>query len=387
MNRKKELENSINSYDISAPTFVISEELLDQNLVKIKTLADLADIEVVPALKASALWKTFPHIKKYFNALAASSLWEAKLCSDEFGAKTHTYAPAFNSRSFTEICDYSDHLIFNSLAQFERFYETAKSKGIKDFGLRVNPAYSDVKTDKYNPCIEGSRLGIYPSEMPKKLPSGINGLHFHALCESDSYSFERVFDSFEKHYSKYIDQIEWLNIGGGHLITHDEYDTKHFACIIKEFKKKYNIKLFLESGAALVWQTGWLVSHVEDIIESKGVKIAILDVSFAAHMPDCLEMPYQPEIIGAETTPHAHYYKYRMGGSSCLAGDWIGDWYFPKPLSIGDKIIFKDMIHYTMVKTTFFNGVEHPEIHMLKKDNTLYEMRKFDYKDYKNRVN
>lgn len=387
MSTRQELESKLSSCKIDVPAFVISEELLEENLKKIKSVADLAGIEVIPALKASALWQTFPQIKKYFNALAASSLWESKLCFDQFGAKAHTYAPAFNNRSFNEICNYSDHIIFNSIAQFDRFYNTAKGKGINNIGLRVNPAYSDVKTDKYNPCIEGSRLGVHPDDMPATLPSGVNGLHFHALCESDSYSFERVFNSFEKHYSKYLNQIEWLNIGGGHLITHKDYDTEHFISLIKKFKEKYSLKIYLESGAALVWQTGWLISHIEDIIESKGIKIALLDVSFAAHMPDCLEMPYQPEIIGACTEPSEAEYTYRMGGSSCLAGDWIGNWGFPAPLNVGDKVIFKDMIHYTIVKTSYFNGVEHPSILRLNKNNSIQEMREFSYSDYKNRVN
>lgn len=387
MSKRQDLESILKTLDLDAPTFVISEELLEENLQKIKRVTDAAGIEIVPALKASALWQTFPLIKKYFNALAASSLCEAKLCFEEFGAKAHTYAPAFSMRNFEEICEYSDHLIFNSIVQFEKFYDTALQKGVQNFGLRVNPAYSDVKTDKYNPCIEGSRLGIYPSDMPEKLPKAVKGLHFHALCESDSYSFERVLNSFEKHYGKYLSQIEWLNFGGGHLITSEEYNEEHFISLVKKFQHRYGLKLYIESGAALVWQSGWLISHIEDIIESKGVKIAMLDVSFAAHMPDCLEMPYQPEIVGAEIAPQEQHHKYRMGGSSCLAGDWIGDWYFPKPLKVGDKIIFKDMIHYTIVKTTLFNGVEHPSIGILKKNNDLSILRRFDYVDYRGRVN
>jgi carboxynorspermidine decarboxylase len=301
------------------------------------------------------------------------------------GSKAHTYGPAYTDREFPEIMRCSSHITFNSLQQFERFYPQTQFENIS-CGLRINPEYSDVETDLYNPCAPGSRLGVVADLLGDKLPEGVEGLHFHTLCESNSFDLEKTLAVVQAKFGKYFGQIKWLNMGGGHLMTREGYDVEHLIRLLKDFQAKYpHLQLILEPGSAFAWRTGVLVSTVVDIVENHGIKTAMLDVSFSCHMPDCLEMPYKPAIIGA-TNCEKGKPTYRMGGNSCLAGDFYGDWSFDKELKIGDRIVFDDMMHYTMVKTTMFNGVTHPSIGIWTKNDAFKLIRKFSYEDYKSRM-
>ncbi len=368
---------------IPSPCYVIDESLLRKNLEKIKAVKEEAGIEIILAFKGFAMWKVFPIIREYIQNATASSLSEARLAYEEMKTKAHTYAPVYLEDEFEKISEYSNHITFNSLSQLKKF-ESRINPAIS-VGLRVNPEYSEVGTDLYNPCSPGSRLGLLAEQLPDKLPEIVQGLHFHALCESGSETLEKTLESFEKKFEKFIPQVKWVNMGGGHLITRKNYNVELLVDLLKKFQKKYNIKVILEPGAAFAWETGYLVSSVQDIVENKGIKTALLDVSFTAHMPDCLEMPYKPRIIGSlEPTPGKP--TYRMGGNSCLAGDFMGDWSFENELKEGDKIIFEDMIHYTMVKTSMFNGVKHPSMGIWTAENEFKLLREFGYEDYKGRM-
>lgn len=370
---------------IPSPCYVIDELLLRRNLELIRSVKERSGADIILAFKAFALWRTFNIVREYIPYSTASSLSEARLAYEEMGSKAHTYAPIYKEDEFDTIANYSSHITFNSLSQFERYYQQAKSKGVS-CGLRVNPEYSDVETVLYNPCAIGSRLGVTSDLLGETLPKGIDGFHFHTLCESNSYDLEKTLVAVESRFGKYLPSLKWLNMGGGHLMTKDGYDVDHLVELLKQFKNKYpNLQLILEPGSAFAWRTGVLVSTVQDIVENHGIKTAMLDVSFACHMPDCLEMPYKPSIVGATDAVNEKP-TYRMGGNSCLSGDYIGDWSFDKELSIGDKIVFEDMIHYTIVKTTMFNGVSHPSIGMLTADNKFILLKTFAYDDYKNRM-
>jgi carboxynorspermidine decarboxylase len=331
------------------------------------------------------MWSTFPLIKKYLHGATASSLNEALLCYEEMGSKPHTYAPAYIPDEFEKIAALSSHITFNSITQFDKFKYIALKYGVS-CGLRVNPGYSDVATEMYNPCIPGSRLGISRQTIGNSLPPFVEGLHFHALCESSAQSLEKVLASFEKNFYDFLPSLKWINMGGGHLITHKDYDTEHLIYLLKNFKSRYpNLRIILEPGAAIAWDTGILASTVLDIVHEQGKKILMLDVSFAAHMPDTLEMPYKPRIEGA-TNEDKTKPTYLLGGNTCLAGDYLPQYSFDKEIQIGDKIIFHDMMHYTMVKTTLFNGVKHPSILIWKTDNSILTVREFNYLDYKSRL-
>lgn len=370
---------------IPSPCYVIDELLLRRNLELIRSVKERSGADIILAFKAFALWRTFNIVREYIPYSTASSLSEARLAYEEMGSKAHTYAPIYKEDEFDTIANCSSHITFNSLSQFERYYQQAKSKGVS-CGLRVNPEYSDVETALYNPCAIGSRLGITSDLLGETLPKGIDGFHFHTLCESNSYDLEKTLVAVESRFGKYLPSLKWLNMGGGHLMTKDGYDVDHLVELLKQFKNKYpNLRLILEPGSAFAWRTGVLISTVQDIVENHGIKTAMLDVSFACHMPDCLEMPYKPSIVGATDAVNEKP-TYRMGGNSCLSGDYIGDWSFDKELSIGDKIVFEDMIHYTIVKTTMFNGVSHPSIGMLTADNKFILLKTFAYDDYKNRM-
>ena len=370
---------------IPSPCYVIDELLLRRNLELIRSVKERSGADIILAFKAFALWRTFNIVREYIPYSTASSLSEACLAYEEMGSKAHTYAPVYKEDEFDTIANYSSHITFNSLSQFERYYQQAKSKGVS-CGLRVNPEYSDVETVLYNPCAIGSRLGVTSDLLGETLPKGIDGFHFHTLCESNSYDLEKTLVAVESRFGKYLPSLKWLNMGGGHLMTKDGYDVDHLVELLKQFKNKYpNLQLILEPGSAFAWRTGVLISTVQDIVENHGIKTAMLDVSFACHMPDCLEMPYKPSIVGATDAVNEKP-TYRMGGNSCLSGDYIGDWSFDKELSIGDKIVFEDMIHYTIVKTTMFNGVSHPSIGMLTADNKFILLKTFAYDDYKNRM-
>lgn len=373
---------------IPSPCFVMEEELLRKNLELIKSVKDRAGINIILAFKAFALWKSFPIIREYIPHSTASSIYEAQLAYEEMGSLAHTFSPAYTPDNFPLFIKYSSHITFNSINQFNRFYpETKKYRKKVSCGIRINPEYSTVETDLYNPCAPGSRLGVTADKLGDKLPEGIEGLHFHTLCESSSFELEKTLEQIEKKFGHLLPEVKWLNMGGGHLMTRKDYDTGHLIKLLKDFKLRHpNLELIMEPGSAFVWQTGVLVSTIVDIVENKGIKTAILDVSFACHMPDCLEMPYKPHIRGAYQEPIAGLPTYRMGGNSCLSGDFVGEWSFDEPLSIGDKIIFEDMIHYTIVKSTMFNGIPHPTLALWTQNNQLDIYRQFDYEDYKNRM-
>lgn len=376
---------------IKMPAYILEEEKLRRNLSLIKGVADEAGIEIILAFKAFALWKTFPIFREYINSTTASSLSEARLAYEEFGAPAHTFSPAYTDLEIEDIARMSSHLTFNSLSQYSRHHTKAlETNSNLKLGIRVNPEYSEVGTDIYNPCAPGTRFGVLASQLPERLPEDITGFHCHCHCESGADVFQRTLVHIEEKFSKWFDQLEWINFGGGHLMTRKDYDIRLLIDILKDFKKRYpNLKVILEPGSAFAWQTGPLVSHVVDVVENKGIKTAILDVSFTCHMPDCLEMPYWPTVRGAETI-EGEYGKgeniYRLGGNSCLSGDWMQSWKFDHALQIGETVIFEDMIHYTTVKTCTFNGITHPDICLLKKNGELQVLRHFDYQDYKNRM-
>ena len=371
---------------IPSPCYVIDEERFRRNLSLIKNVSEQSGAEIILAFKGFAMWGVFPILREYISGAAASSAGEARLGFEEIGSPAHTYAPAYREAEFPLILKYSSHITFNSLNQYRK-YSTILNKYSKKIsaGLRINPEFSEISHGLYNPCSPGSRLGITADELKDGLPEGIEGLHFHVLFESDSHALENILSVVEEKFGIFLPQLKWINMGGGHLITRKNYDTAHLIRILKDFRERWGIHVILEPGSAFAWETGELVSTVEDIVENQGMKTAILDVSFTAHMPDCLEMPYKPVIINA-SEPIEGKPTYRMGGNSCLSGDVMGDWSFDNELKPGDRIIFFDMIHYTMVKTTTFNGVHHPSIGIWTKDGKFRLLREFGYEDYKNRL-
>ena len=380
---------------VPSPCYVMDEALLRKNLTLIKSVADRAGVEIILAFKSFALWKSFPIFREYIHYTTASSVYEARLAYEEFGSKAHTYSPAYTEADFPLIMKYSSHITFNSFGQFHRFYPSVKAHEEKiSCGIRINPEYSEVEVELYNPCAPGTRFGITADLLPETLPEGIEGFHCHCHCESDSYELEHTLKHIEEKFSHWFPQIKWLNLGGGHLMTRKDYDTEHLISLLKGLKSRYpHLEIILEPGSAFTWQTGPLVASVVDVVESRGIKTAILDVSFTCHMPDCLEMPYQPAVRGAETLPADAVktaaegeYVYRLGGNSCLSGDYMGSWRFDHPLRIGERIVLEDMIHYTMVKTNMFNGIQHPSIAIWHTDDTLEVYRNFRYEDYRDRM-
>jgi carboxynorspermidine decarboxylase len=332
------------------------------------------------------MWSVFPIVREYVGGAAASSLGEARLCFEEMKSEAHTYAPVYDEREFDEIMGYSSHITFNSINQYKKFYPRIKESGKNiSVGLRINPEFSEIAHGLYNPCSPGSRLGIAAAELGNELPEGVEGLHFHVLFESDSFTLERTLAAVEEKFGHLLAKAKWINMGGGHLVTRKGYDSGHMIGLLKSFRLKHNLHIILEPGSAFAWETGELVATVEDIVFNGGIKTAMLNVSFTAHMPDCLEMPYKPMVLGA-TDPQPGKPVYRLGGNSCLSGDFIGDWSFEKELLPGDRIVFLDMIHYTMVKTSTFNGVAHPSIGIWQSDGTFRLVRKFGYSDYRDRL-
>lgn len=376
----------VNFNDIPSPCFVIDEERLRRNLRQISHIARESGVEFIVAFKGFAMWSVFPILREYITGASASSLNEARLCFEEMKSPAHTYLPVYDEKEFGEIMSYSSHITFNSLNQYKKFYPLIKASGRNlSVGLRINPGFSEIAHGLYNPCSPGSRLGVTADQLENELPEGVEGLHFHVLFEADSFTLERTLNAVEEKFGKYLNKIKWLNLGGGHLVTRKGYDTCHMIKLLNTFRKKYGMHMILEPGSAFAWETGELVATVEDIVENGGVRTAMLNVSFTAHMPDCLEMPYKPAILGA-TDPVPGKPTYRLGGNSCLSGDFIGDWSFDHELAPGDRIVFLDMIHYTMVKTTTFNGVAHPSIGICNNDGTFRLVRKFGYEDYRNRL-
>lgn len=372
---------------VPSPCYVLDEQLLRNNLALIKSVKERAGVNIIMAFKAFSLWPAFPIVREYIPYSTASSIHEARLAWEEMGSLAHTYSPAYTEAEFPAILQYSSHITFNSFSQFERFLPLAKGADRKvSLGIRINPEYSEVETDLYNPCAPGSRMGVIADQMPERLPEEIEGIHFHTLCESTSYNLEATLKAIEEKFAPYLQQAKWLNMGGGHLMTRKGYDVDHLVEVLRRFKEKWQLELILEPGSAFAWETGILVSEVVDVVENHGISTAILNVSFTAHMPDCLEMPYKPRIRGAHHEPVKGKPTYRMGGNSCLSGDFIGYWSFDAPLKPGDKIVFEDMMHYTLVKTTMFNGVPHPAIALWNKAEGLKVVREFGYEDYKNRM-
>ncbi len=365
---------------------MIDEERFRKNLSLIRHVADESGAEIILAFKGFAMWGVFGILKEYVRGAAASSADEARLCFEEIDSPAHTYSPVFADRDFAKILKYSSHVTFNSLEQYRRYSSRLKRSRHKvSPGLRINPGFSEISQGLYNPCSPGSRLGIVAEDLREGLPEGIEGLHFHVLFESDSYALEKVLKVVESKFGHFFPCIKWINMGGGHLMTRMGYDTGHLIRILRDFRQRTGLHVILEPGSAFAWETGELVATVEDVVENRGIKTAILDVSFTAHMPDCLEMPYKPAVLGAGE-PAEGRPVYRLGGNSCLSGDFVGDWSFDKELRPGDRIIFLDMIHYTMVKTTTFNGVHHPSIGIWTADGEFRLLRKFGYNDYKKRL-
>jgi len=366
-----------------SPSYIINESILRKNLELIKSIMQRTGVTIIPALKAFAMWKTFPIFKEYVSGASASSIYEAQLIHDYMQVPVHAYSPAYKKEDILTLNTICSHIIFNSVSQFKHLQNDI-AKDIK-VGLRINPELSIVDTDLYNPCSIGSRLGILAEDLTE-LPNGITGLHAHALCEAGANGTIQLLKNIEKIFGHILPKIDWLNLGGGHLVSKNEYDVEALVSALIEFKSKHpHLKIILEPGSAFTWQTGNLYASIIDIVTNKNISTAILDVSFTAHMPDCLEMPYKPDIENTvEKTENT--FNYRLGGNSCLAGDYIGEWSFENELQIGDSIVFKDMIHYTMVKTTMFNGVQHPSIGILKKNGAVEIFKEFTYEDYKGRL-
>ncbi len=371
----------IDSLHIPTPAFVLELEAFQRNLAVLDDFQQAAGVELILALKGFAMHRVFPLIREITAGAAASSLNEGLLAAEFFPA-VHTYAPAYREAEFDRLAALSKHVTFNSLDQFRRYRDRL---GQAEAGLRVNPGWSDVATDLYNPCVVGSRLGVLPEALAAGLPAGITGLHVHNLCESGAEALAVTITHIETRFGPLLDRVDWLNLGGGHLITRADYDRPAAIAALQALRQRHpRLRVILEPGAAFAWRTGVLVASVLDIVETGGLPVANLDTSFAAHMPDCLEMPYTPAVRGAVVNgdgPH----RYRLGGCSCLAGDTVGDYAFPQPLAIGDKLVFEDMMHYTMVKTNTFNGVALPELGLW--DNGRYEtVARFGYDAYRARL-
>ena len=374
------------------PCYVMEEDLLRNNLQLIKDISQKADVQFILAFKAFALWKSFPIFREYIKQTTASSPYEARLAFEEFGSKAHTYSPAYEDSTFDVILKCSSHITFNSLSQYDRFIKrVSEYEEPASCGIRVNPEYAEIETELYNPCAPGSRFGIMATDLPDVLPPGIEGFHLHCHCENNSDVFQRTLKHFEDKFQKWLPQVKWVNFGGGHLVTEENYNVDLLIHILNDFHKRYPwIKIILEPGSAFAWQTGCLVAQVVDIVENCGIKTAIVNVSFTCHMPDCLEMPYHPQIVGAKIVDGPEVWKedntYRIGGNSCLSGDFMGFWNFDHPLQVGERIIFEDMIHYTTVKTNMFNGIHHPSIALLHSDGQIEVYKNYSYDDYKNRM-
>lgn len=370
---------------IPTPFYVVYEEKLRANIELIKRVANEANVEIIMAFKANALWRTFPIFREYGIGATASSLNELRLAREELCPKVHSYCPAYTEKTIGEYLDGSSHITFNSLSQAQRFLPLVKERnGAVSAGLRVNPRCSVIETDLYNPALPGSRFGVSAEDMPQNLPDGIDGFHFHALCESSADDLEKVLEAFEQQFGRFLPLIKWVNMGGGHLMTRKGYDTDKLINLLRNFKTRYpNLNVILEPGSAWTWRTGDLITEVVDIVENQGIKTAIIDVSFACHMPDTLEMPYQPIISEAsEGAQHS----YRLGGNSCLSGDYVGDWQFAEPLQPGQRLTLEDMNHYTTVKTHMFNGISHPAIVLCRPNGQCETLREFTYADYKSRM-
>ena len=369
---------------VKSPCYVLDEKRLRRNMEILSDIQNRTGVKIICALKGYSFWRSFPIIAEYLPGATASSLNEARLAKEEMGKEVHVFAPAYEDGEIDNILSLADHITFNSFSQWSRFRDKALKAKVS-CGIRVNPQFSTVETDLYNPCGKFSRLGVTEAEFKPELLDGIDGLHFHALCEQDADALEGVLAAFEKHFGRFLPQMKWVNFGGGHHITRKDYHRDQLVALLNDFKKRHpHLEVIMEPGEAIGWQTGELVANVVDLVHNE-MDIAILNVSVSAHMPDCLEMPYRPNVTGADL-PGVKKFTYKLTGNTCLAGDQLGDFSFDKPLQVGDTIIFEDMIHYTMVKTTFFNGVRHPNIGMFDMDGKFHLLHEFTYEQFKEKL-
>lgn len=368
---------------IPTPSFIVSENLLIKNLEILKSVQDATGCHILLAQKAFSMYSVYPLIKKYLKGTTASGLYEAKLGYEEMGGEVHIFCPAYTNKDFDEITDICDHIIFNSFHQWNKFKSKALAKGI-ECGIRINPEYAEIETDIYNPCFKNSRLGVTIDNFNENDLDGISGLHFHTMCEQNSDTLERTLEKVEEKFGKYMYKMKWINFGGGHHITREDYDIQKLIDCINYIKSKYDVEVYLEPGEAVALNAGFLVSEVIDIIKNN-MDICIMDTSAACHMPDVLEMPYRPMVIGSGK-PNEKQYTYRFGGPTCLAGDIIGDYSFDTPLKTGDRLVFTDMAIYSMVKTNTFNGMKLPSIILEKQDGSYQIIKDFNYNDFKSRL-
>jgi carboxynorspermidine decarboxylase len=368
------------------PCYIVDERLLVKNLEILQSVQDRTGCSILLAQKGFSMFSAYPLIGRYLKGVTSSSLFEARLGFEEMRKEVHVYAPAYIDGEFDELLKYSDHIVFNSFAQWNKFKARVKAYKAKkiECGIRVNPEYSEIETPIYNPCYANSRLGVTLANFRPEELEGIDGLHFHTLCEQNSDTLERTVRVVDEKFGPYLRGMKWLNMGGGHHITRPDYDLEALIRSILYFKEKYGIQVYLEPGEAIALNTGYLVSTVLDTVDN-GMKIAILDASAACHMPDVLEMPYRPNILGAGK-PEEKAYVYRLGGNTCLAGDIIGDYSFDRPLKPGDRLVFCDMAHYTMVKNNTFNGVNLPSIALFNEREGVKVIKSFGYEDFKTRL-
>lgn len=371
---------------LPSPCYLVDERLLEKNLKLLEYVQERTGCNIILALKGFSMFSTFPLVKKYLKGVTSSSLFEARLGYEEIGKQVHIFAPAYREDEFDEITKYCDHIVFNSFNQWNLYKDRVKKVTEKkiECGIRINPEYSEIETDMYNPCFKNSRMGVTLDNFKPEELEGIDGLHFHTMCEQNSDTLERTIKVVDEKFGNYIKNMKWLNFGGGHHITRPDYDIEKLISSIMYMKEKYNIDIYLEPGEAVALNTGFLVSTVLDVIDN-GMKIAILDTSAACHMPDVLEMPYRPNIIDASEADELPY-TYRLGGPTCLAGDVIGDYSFKEPLKPGDKIVFCDMAHYSMVKNNTFNGINLPAIVKYNDEEGIQIIKEFGYEDFKNRL-
>lgn len=370
-------------YSVKSPYIIVDESKIIRNLEILKRVSDRTGCKILLAQKAFSMYSLYPLIGEYLVGTAASGLFEARLGYEEMAKENHIFSPAYTEEEFSEILRICDYIIFNSFSQWEKFKGRAQ-KSRKKFGIRINPEFSTQSIDIYDPCAPGSRLGVTINNfLPDKL-DGISGLHFHTLCEQNSVALEQTLEAVEEKFGKYLYDMEWLNFGGGHHITRSDYDIDTLISCIDRIKTKYDLQVYIEPGEAVALDAGFLVASVIDFVEN-GINNAILDTSTVCHMPDVIEMPYRPEVIGGEV-PGKKAFAYRLGGPTCLAGDVIGDYSFDKPLNIGDRLVFCDMAHYTMVKSNMFNGMNLPSIVILDKNGNIKTVREFGYSDFKSRL-
>ena len=377
---------TVNLSRIETPCFVIDEAKVVSNLAILDQVRERTGCRILLALKAFGMFSLFPLIRGTLQGVCASSPHEARLGREEFGGEVHTFAAGYSEADIRELVALSDHLVFNSFSQWQRFRElVAQSGGNIRCGIRVNPEHSEAPVPIYDPCAPQSRLGVRYEDFVGQDLNGITGLHLHTLCEQNADALARTLDTFEAKFTKYLHGLDWLNLGGGHHITRPDYDLDLLCELIKRFRKKYGVQIYLEPGEAVVLDAGILVASVLDIVHNE-MDIAILDASATAHMPDVIEMPYRPEVVGGGR-PGERAHTYRLAGHSCLAGDVIGDYSFADPLKIGDRVAFLDQAHYTMVKTTTFNGLQLPSIAIYRKESDeLQIVRRFGYENFKNRL-